>query len=146
MSGRDANQLAPDHRYQPVQTIEGIVCSYCKGPADSPRHYGVEAMPERDANQLAADELVALVSTLQRKAALHQAGAEIGGQELYDRWQAAEAALATTRQALELLLEWAEKDRGGGYPEANRSEEWYTHRDFARRALAVADGDTKEPA
>jgi hypothetical protein len=37
--------------------------------------------------------------------------------------------------ALRALLEWAEKDRGGGYPEADRSEEWYTHRDFARAAL-----------
>ena len=50
----------------------------------------------------------------------------------------AEAALARVAdlvEAAQALLEWAEKDRGGGYPEANRSEEWYTHRDFARKAL-----------
>jgi len=48
------------------------------------------------------------------------------------------------REALTVLLEWAEKDRGGGYPEANRSEEWYTHRDFARAALAGGQADTTQ--
>lgn len=39
----------PDHGYRPVQTIEGIVCGYCKGPSASPRHYREEPMTEREA-------------------------------------------------------------------------------------------------
>lgn len=46
------------------------------------------------------------------------------------------AQVETLVEAAQALLEWAEKDRGGGYPEADRSEEWYTHRDFARIGLA----------
>ena len=117
-----------------------------------------DAARERDsANRYSdmLDEQIALVGTLQQerddlqdacrreREARHKM--ELRRIAESKRAVAAEAALATTRQALELLLEWAEKDRGGGYPEENRSEEWYTHRDFARRALAAAGGDTKEP-
>lgn len=59
---------------------------------------------------------------------------EYYGQEAHGR--EALAQVETLVEAAKALLAWAEKDRGGGYPEADRSEEWYTHRDFARAALA----------
>ena len=55
--------------------------------------------------------------------------------EAHERAERLAARVEELEAALRYLLEWAEKDRGGGYPEADRSEEWYTHRDFARAAL-----------
>jgi hypothetical protein len=50
-------ETEPDHAFDPVQTIEGICCRYCKGPEASPRHYAAH-----DQDEPAASPSVPLVS------------------------------------------------------------------------------------